>query len=142
VATMNGTGEDSLSLTVTKSGTGTGTVTDATGVINCGTTCTSGFERTTSDPIVTLTAAPGHNAVLRRLDRRRMLGDGEHVPDDAQRRQPSVNAEFDPQMKTLSFHHVVYGQGRRRRLLQPDELDRLAGPCVENPTFPRGPPGP
>jgi hypothetical protein len=55
-ATMTGTAEDSLTLNVTKSGTGGGTVTDASNVIDCGTTCTGSYERTTSDPVVTLTA--------------------------------------------------------------------------------------
>jgi hypothetical protein len=55
-ATMTGTGEDSLTLNVTKSGTGGGTITDSSNVIDCGTTCTGSYARTTSDPVVTLTA--------------------------------------------------------------------------------------
>jgi hypothetical protein len=57
-ATMTGTGQDSLLLTVAKAGAGSGTVTDAAGSIDCGTTCSAQYARTTSDPVVVLTATP------------------------------------------------------------------------------------
>lgn len=40
------------------SGIGSGTVTDGTGAISCPGTCSASYPRTTSDPVVTLTASP------------------------------------------------------------------------------------
>jgi hypothetical protein len=53
---LTGTGEDTLVLTIAKNGSGGGTVTDASQAINCGSTCSAGFTRITSDPIVGLSA--------------------------------------------------------------------------------------
>ena len=59
-AVINGTGRDQLPLTVIVAGNGTGTVTAAAGVegngINCPGDCSENYHRTTSNPIVTLTA--------------------------------------------------------------------------------------
>jgi hypothetical protein len=63
-ATVSGTAQDQVQLTVSKAGAGTGTVTDSMGVINCGSTCSGQFVRTTTDPMVTLTAAAGTNSVF------------------------------------------------------------------------------
>jgi hypothetical protein len=62
--TLSGTGQDSLTLTIAKSGAGGGTVTDASGAINCGATCSAGFTRTTTNPIVGLTATPDGTSVF------------------------------------------------------------------------------
>jgi len=63
-ATMTGTGQDSLVLTVAKTGAGSGTVTDGAGSIDCGTTCSAHYTRSTNDPVVTLTATPNATSVF------------------------------------------------------------------------------
>ena len=63
-ASFTGTAADELALTVTKTGSGTGTVTDASGLINCGSTCSGEVTRTTTNPVVTLTAAAGTQSVF------------------------------------------------------------------------------
>jgi hypothetical protein len=55
-ATLTGTGQDSVTLTVTRSGSGGGTVSGDQ--INCPGTCSEQVARTTTDPIITLTATP------------------------------------------------------------------------------------
>ncbi len=63
-AAITGTGEDSVALTVAKTGPGTGTVADATSAINCGGTCNAAFPRTTTVPVVTLTATPAAGSIF------------------------------------------------------------------------------
>lgn len=57
-ATVMGIAQDHVSLAVTKTGTGSGTVTADSGAIDCGPTCSASYARTTSDPVVSLTATP------------------------------------------------------------------------------------
>jgi hypothetical protein len=55
-AAMTGTGQDFVTLTVGKNGSGGGTVSGDQ--IDCGATCSEQVVRTTSNPVVTLTATP------------------------------------------------------------------------------------
>jgi hypothetical protein len=63
-ASLGGSAADLLALTITKTGAGGGTVVDTSGAINCGTACSAGFERTTVNPVVALTATPNASSVF------------------------------------------------------------------------------
>jgi hypothetical protein len=61
-AMLLGTGQDSVTLSVTKTGNGGGTV--AGDKINCGTACSESVTRTTSAPVITLTATPSSTSTF------------------------------------------------------------------------------
>ena len=108
-AALTGTGQDSLTLTVAKNGTGGGTVTDATSAINCGATCSASFPRTTTDPVVTLTATPNATSTFAGWSGGGCTGTAQcSVMLSA---ATTVTATFNEQQETLTVNFRGLGSG-------------------------------
>jgi hypothetical protein len=109
-AALTGTGKDSLTLTVVKNGTGGGTVADTTSAINCGTTCSASFARTTSDPVVMLTATPDSTSTFAGWSGGGCTGTGPcSVTLSA---ATTVTATFNTQQETLTVNFRALGVGQ------------------------------
>jgi hypothetical protein len=106
-ATFTGSAADQVALTVTKSGTGSGTVTDGSGLINCGSTCSAEVTRTTTDPVVTLTATPGTQSVFAGWSGGGCTGTATTCQVTLSA-ATTVTAQFNPTLPTLSvnFHGI------------------------------------
>jgi hypothetical protein len=106
-ASFTGTAADELALTVTKNGNGTGTVTDGSGLINCGSTCTAEVTRTTTNPVVTLTESPGPLTVFGGWNGGGCSGTATTCQVTLSA-ATTVNAQFNPQQTTLTvkFHGI------------------------------------
>ncbi len=105
-AALTGTGQDSVTLTVTKSGAGTGSVSG--GPISCGATCASSILRnSTTDPVVTLTAAAGASSTFAGWTGA-CSGTGATCAVTMSQAQ-TVNAEFDVTPVALTLNARSFG---------------------------------
>lgn len=106
-ASFAGIAADQLALTVTKTGSGTGTVTDGSGLINCGSTCSAEVTRTTANPVVTLTATPGAQSVFAGWSGGGCSGSATTCQVTLSA-ATTVTAQFNPTLPTLTvnFHGI------------------------------------
>ncbi|HEY4015088.1 MAG TPA: choice-of-anchor D domain-containing protein [Polyangiaceae bacterium] len=135
-ASLSGTAEDALSLTVTKSGTGAGTVADSTGAINCGATCTAPFLRTTSNPVVTLTATPNATSTFTGWSGAGCTGTAPcSVTLSA---AATVNAQFGavPETLTVNFHGI--GTQPASIVSSPAGISCTGASCTSSASFGAG----
>jgi hypothetical protein len=104
-AALTGVGETFLSLSVSKSGTGNGTVSDNTGALNCGTTCSAQYAWTTDNPVVSLTATPDGSSVFAGWSGGGCSGTATTCAVTLSA-ATTVNAEFTPRQTalTVNFH--------------------------------------
>jgi len=137
-AALTGTGEDSVQLSVLKSGTGTGVVTDSTGAIACGPTCTASFDRTTSSPVVTLSASPGTRSAFAGWSGGGCSGTAPCIVT-LNAASTSVTAQFipTPEMLTVNFRPIGAGAAGGSISSSPSGIS-CTGPCTTSATFPIG----
>jgi hypothetical protein len=120
---LNASGSGSsgtFTLQVTKNGTGSGTVTSSPSGISCGTTCSRSFSGGTT---VTLTGSGGFRIGLRRVERRRLHGDGlVYCPDQQQRDPQRCVHDVRCAASSVGYVHADRDQSPGRGNRQRDEL--------------------
>ena len=134
-AQLTGTGEDTLHLSVSKGGSTGGTVTDASGLINCGATCSADFTRTTSNPVVKLTASPDATSTFQGW-----TGAGcsqAPVCDVTLNADTAVEAHFlEVPVLTVNFRPI--GAGVSGSISSTPPGISCSGPCTASAAFPSG----
>jgi hypothetical protein len=110
-------------------------VTDTTSAINCGATCSASFPRTTTDPVVTLTATPNATSTFAGWSGGGCTGTGQCAVTLSA--ATTVTATFNEQQETLTvnFRGLGVGQGSATITSSPAGISCTGKVCTTSASF-------